>query len=64
MRVHCDNLHEGTEYVREMLQQEQGIIELNKKNFKELEVKMYQKQTEERQTNPHTDGGPTPRTTQ
>ena len=55
-RLHRDNLHEGTEYVRNMLQQKYWIIGV-KNAIQKKQVKMYQMQTQERQPNSPTDGG-------
>ena len=53
-RAHSDNLHEGTEYVRNILKQEYWISGLTcvRKN----QIEMYQMQTQEGQPYPSTDG--------
>ena len=60
-KAHQDKLHEGTEYVRNMLQQEYWIIGL--RNALKNQVEIYQMQTQKRQPNPPPDGRPTQGTT-
>ena len=59
-KTHRDNLHKGTEYVRNIFKQKLWIVGL--RNALKNHFEMYQMHTHERQPNPPTDGRPTPRT--